>query len=174
MNVATSRVFSKEPGLSIDICEPGRGRAIGTYRNILLLVCAEPINLAELQDTERSIRKLGERHPSGIGVLMLLNKMSKMYVLPDEERRLVANLLKTGPRIHGAANVYRDTGFAAAVLRGMLTGLTLIARTPVPISLLGSVEAGAEWLLRRLPDDSERPTTAELVAAMSSLEAALV
>jgi hypothetical protein len=57
-------------------------------------------------------------------------------------------------------------GFAASIVRGVLTGLQLVTRSKVPTAVFGSVEEGCTWLAPKLPGAPGRRTLpSDLVSA---------
>jgi hypothetical protein len=52
-------------------------------------------------------------------------------------------------KLAGCACVIEGSGFRAAITRTVLTGMTLVARTPIPISFFDQVSAACDWLQPR-------------------------
>ncbi len=71
-----------------------------------------------------------------------------------------------------SALTFEGTGFQASAVRGVATGLALIARSPFPHKVFGSVSEAATWLVARAGDTgTPAPGLPEIIAAMKKLRA---
>jgi hypothetical protein len=73
---------------------------------------------------------------------------------------------KAEPYTRATVVVLPTAGFAASVVRGILTGLQLVKPSKAPTATFGSLEDGCAWLAPKLPLEAGRRILAsDLVAA---------
>src|SRR5262249_34587794 len=66
---------------------------------------------------------------------------------PSEVRDALAGVLgEFGKLIKFSAVAFEGTGFRAAMVRGVVTGLTLLARMPYPHKVFAGVEEAVRWM----------------------------
>ncbi|MEI8258194.1 MAG: hypothetical protein WCJ30_21155 [Deltaproteobacteria bacterium] len=74
--------------------------------------------------------------------------------------------------IVASALSFEGTGFQASAVRGVATGLALIARSPFPHKVFGSASEAATWLVARASDTgTPAPSLPALIDAMKKLRA---
>ncbi|MEI8254818.1 MAG: hypothetical protein WCJ30_04015 [Deltaproteobacteria bacterium] len=77
-------------------------------------------------------------------------------------------LKRLDDRLAGAVNVITATGFAAAAIRGALTGLSLLLRPKYPTAFVGSMAEASAFVAKHWPStDSPEPSIAELTEMLS-------
>ncbi|HJL18898.1 MAG TPA: hypothetical protein RMH99_24760 [Sandaracinaceae bacterium LLY-WYZ-13_1] len=77
-------------------------------------------------------------------------------VPPDADARDVLTKLGTGMRAaQGCAFVSLSRGFGAAMMRSIMTGMTLLARPDFPVKTFADWEPGVDWIAARLDVDPE-------------------
>ncbi len=89
--------------------------------------------------------------------------------IPDGPTRdaLQSAIKRTEPRLHAAVNVILASGFAAAAVRGVFTGFSLVVRPSYPLAFVGSMAEAANDIARFWPAaDPPPPDVAELTAAL--------
>jgi hypothetical protein len=89
---------------------------------------------------------------------------------PSEVRDALARLLgEFGRTIRFSAVAFEGSGFRAAMVRGVVTGLTLLARMPYPHKVFAGVDESSRWLTANLHGIGWRETQAELIEAVAEL-----
>jgi hypothetical protein len=89
----------------------------------------------------RECENLGKRFPTGVGLLTVIQAHSPPP--GAAERVAIAEFMRAGHYIKTSAVVVDGNGFRSAFVRGVVTGLTLLARQPFPHRVLTLTEAAA-------------------------------
>jgi hypothetical protein len=87
--------------------------------------------------------------------------------LPNaESRTAVANIFRFNlEHIVCSANVMEGEGFRAAAVRGVVTGITLVARQPFPNHVFSSVTQAARWIAQAFAKEGDHVTASRLSAS---------
>jgi hypothetical protein len=134
---------------------------IGNAWNVSMLVWGKRTTLHAIAASERAILAHAARFPEGIGLLTVVEEISE--IPNDEERKALSVLLGSlSGKLKRSAVAHEGTGFRAAAVRGVATGLTLLARIPFPHRTFEGMEPAVTWLMEGLP---ERPVEAPVVLA---------
>jgi lysozyme family protein len=91
--------------------------------------------------------------------------------MPDSAAReaLEVRIQRLGT-VRGAVNVIAGTGFRAAAMRGLLSGLARVARPSYPVSYVGTPSEAAAFLaLRWPPTDAHVPSQSELERVLTAV-----
>jgi hypothetical protein len=88
------------------------------------------------------------------GRALFLCVVSSKADAPEQDVRDASVKMITGHerKLAGCACVIEGSGFRAAITRTVLTGMTLVARTPAPIVFFDHVVAACRWLEPRAQD----------------------
>ncbi|MFO0548201.1 MAG: hypothetical protein U0271_07420 [Polyangiaceae bacterium] len=90
-----------------------------------------------------------EQHPRGIVSLNVLERSASPPEAPA--RQAFAGVIRTlGDGVKAYAAVRESEGFGLAIVRSVLTGVTMLVRTPAPLKLFGAVDEAADWLVPHL------------------------
>jgi hypothetical protein len=90
-------------------------------------------------------REQASRYPSGVYLLTIVERDAPMPAPPQREA-LAVFLRSGGGRTRMSAVVIEGTGFRAAAVRSVVTGLAMLVRLPYPHEIFGSMEQAAKWL----------------------------
>jgi hypothetical protein len=94
---------------------------------------------------QETYREQATRYPSGVYLLTIIEKGAPMP--STEQREEVAVFLRSGSgRTRMSAVVIEGTGFRAAAVRSVVTGLAMLVRLPYPHEIFGTLEQAAKWL----------------------------
>jgi hypothetical protein len=117
---------------------------IATWRNVVILVWRRETLVAAVDAAQDVYDKLALANPGG---LFLLTVVEAGAPPPSQEARYaLARFLSSGAgRMILSAVVHEGSGFRAAFVRGVVTGLALLANLPYPHKVFGSVEEAATW-----------------------------
>jgi hypothetical protein len=112
-------------------------------------------------------REVAGRFPEGFVALAVLPHVSLEAPLLKELRAEAERLMTTSPKeLLAVAEVIEGSGFLAATVRSIATGLVLVTRPPFPTRIFAGVEPAAAWLAA-WADRGERATAPRrLVEAM--------
>jgi hypothetical protein len=84
-------------------------------------------------------------------------------------REALARMLAGGNDIACSAVAFEGSGFRAAFVRGVVTGLTILARHPFPNRIFAGVPEASSWLRSQMPRATSSFTTDfELIEGISN------
>ena len=89
----------------------------------------------------------------------------------SEVRTALARFMTEGARvIRSSAVAFEGAGFRAAAVRGVVTGLTMLARQPYPHKVFATMTDAAQWLTGSLAQTAHVPLDSrELLGALEEL-----
>ena len=116
--------------------------AFGTWRNVLAVEWKLRTLAADVRNIRTSLTALGREHPGGVFYLAFVCEAATP---PDEDaRRALAEMLREDAgHLRGGAVVFDGVGFRGAFVRGVATGLVLLARPAFPFEVCSIKDAGA-------------------------------
>ncbi len=119
-----------------------------SLRNVCVVVWNSKPTRALFEHQREALAMSVLRHP---GRALFLCIVSSKADPPEQDVRdaSVKMLLGHERKLAGCACVIEGTGFRAAITRTVLTGMTLVARTPTPIAFFDHVAAACSWLQPR-------------------------
>ena len=141
---------------------------MGTRNGVLILIWRQETTIDGVEAVRREIELLGRAHPKGIGLLTIVEQAAPM---PSSQARngLARTLADFGKVINHSAVVFEGGGFRAAAIRGVVTGLTLLARPPFPHKVFATLEDGASSLAGGLTVDGWEGDAEQLTNAVRDL-----
>lgn len=71
---------------------------------------------------------------------------------PEARERIAKFLGDSSDTLVVSAVIFEGSGFRSAAVRGVVTGLTLVARQAYPHRVFGTLDGGAQWFVRHAPD----------------------
>ncbi|HZS40192.1 MAG TPA: hypothetical protein VFF06_25350 [Polyangia bacterium] len=115
------------------------------------------------------LKALAARQPSGIALLNIVEPSAPAP--PSEVRGALARILtEFGHELKCSAVVHEGSGFRAAAVRGVVTGLTLLARQPFPHKVFATVDEASAWMTDTLHKSFGWTVTAvDLIDAVNDL-----
>ena len=118
---------------------------IATWSSVLVLIWRVNTTMDAVAAVRHEIEALGRAHPQGIGLLTIVEQAAPV---PSSEARngLARTLADFGKIIRHSAVVHEGSGFRAAAIRGVVTGLTMLARPPYPHKVFSTLDSAALWL----------------------------
>jgi hypothetical protein len=131
-NQPVTEVFHAEPDFAVGRCGP-----------VFIVVW-------KVDTTEAGMKRVAElfraaKLPDRVGMLTVVDQAANM---PSAEARALgaAFLSRNATRIVASAVVHEGSGFRAAAVRAVVTGLSMIARQPYPHKVFPEVQPAASWL----------------------------
>jgi hypothetical protein len=112
---------------------------------------------------------LARETSGGLGLLTVVE--AKAPLPPADARKALARFLSSAsPRIKLSAVVFEGDGFRAAGVRGVVTGLTLMARPSYPHKIFSTVLGACQWFGKNFADHGKPVLDAvEMLAAIANL-----
>ena len=158
------------PTTTLRVVEVDANHGKAVLGNMLLAVWRKETTLPAFQRMDALIQEILGQHPKGVGVLQAIEKTA---VPPDADtkREFVRNAQQGEGRVVHFSVVHEATGFHAAIVRAIMSGVYMFARPKFPHMVFSSLADAAAWHVqqqRRIaqPAFSE----AELVSAVHALQ----
>lgn len=100
--------------------------------------------MAGANDLAETCSAFAKEHPEGIGLLTIIEDKAPA---PDNDARgRIAEFLGQAEFIAASGVAFEGSGFRAAAVRSIVSGLTILARQPFPHKVFSSIFATMEWL----------------------------
>lgn len=157
---------------SATIQEVDANFCIASWRQLFVVIWRHDTNAEGLAALRRTFAQFAATH-SPIGLLTIVE--AKAPLPPAQVRSGLASFLtEQGAHIKRSAVVFEGEGFRAAAVRGVVTGLTMLARPPYPHKVFGSIDDACAWLAPGLVGVSGVSLpTAQIWRALTDLRASL-
>jgi hypothetical protein len=148
-----------------------RNQAVVVWDHLVLVIWRGVCDAAAVQRLERAGMDVLRRHPRGAA---LMGVVESTGVPPSAEMRKASaavndRLARQG--LVGVAGVLTQTGFAGSVVRGVITGLTLLSRSDYPFKVFDNHTEAAAWLCQRLGTKGARMGALECAQVIGSYRA---
>ncbi len=134
-------VGSTRPAMIHDVA---KDHLMVTWKNVVVAIYKHETTVAGVASVKRVYNTCVAAHPGGVFLITIVEQGAPMP--PSEVRDLLANFLEggTGKTLMSAV-VHEGSGFRAAAVRSVVTGLAMLARLSYPHQVFGSVEVAARW-----------------------------
>lgn len=153
-------------GSSAQVIKVDTNHCLGSCGPVLVLVWRRESTRSAVMDAMRAVQALRALHPGGLGIIVVVEPTAAPP--SGEIRRALAETLGSlGPVVKRSALVHEGTGFRAAAVRAVVTGLSAIAQQPYPHQVFDSVDLAATWVMQGLP--REATSAEELREAIGAL-----
>jgi hypothetical protein len=130
--------------------EEDEDHVVGLFHRVLIVDWRKEMTPAAMKGLERHLVEHSRR---ARGRVVFFTVIEHGASLPSNEvRTLNAGLLRACP-IQLSVLVFEGTGFQAATVRGVGTGIGLLARTPCPHRAFSSVGQAADWVEAQTVND---------------------
>ncbi|MFO0756041.1 MAG: hypothetical protein U0359_06100 [Byssovorax sp.] len=155
-------------GLTVHLMDANH--CLATYGPLFFALWGEETTRDGVEPIVSLGKTLASAYPAGILSLSVVASNSRPP--SSEVRALIASTIHALKNVKRSAVVVDGTGFLAAMVRGVVTGLQALQRAPYPHQVFGSVDVAIGWLLDGLAKDSPgRPSAIELLDAVRSAQA---
>ena len=135
------------------------------HRNVYITAWWGETTVPRLRRVGEIQNELARKWPKGFVALALIRSANAN--LPADVRAEAEKLSKEpAANLKAIAQIIYGTGFAAAAIRSVATGMVLIARHPRPTKIFGTLEAAATWLvphMNALPEPADKIAETALV-----------
>jgi hypothetical protein len=146
-----------------------RDYCFASWNHVFILIWRHDTTLEGLKALDKAMREHETRCPEGSGLLTIIEQGAPMP--SSEVRTAMARFLTELARfIKISAVAFEGAGFRAAAVRGVVTGLTMLARQPYPHKVFATMPEAAQWLGRSLRETAKLEVDSEsLVKALGEL-----
>lgn len=113
------------------------------------------------------------QHAAGAGLLTIVEPGAPM---PNSEAReaLAKFMTENSDSILVSGVAYEGSGFRAAAVRSVVTGLTMLARQPFPHKVFATIDDASEWMITKMRGGGlVASEVRELIEAVSAARAEL-
>jgi hypothetical protein len=147
----TNKPFSSAGVTTLRVAARDRHHALGSWRNVVLVVWREETQIPAIVRTSQLIGELAQRH----GRIALVQIVEQTAVPPESDiRKAISDMLKKhSDHLISSAVVFEGSGFRAAGVRGVVTAISLLSRTKFPHVIFASPPAALNWTSRHLGTD---------------------
>jgi hypothetical protein len=116
-----------------------------TWERCVGVVWKRETTIAGMAKVEAVFKEQLTRYQTGLYLLTVIEEGASLP--PAEAREAVAIFLRTAAgKIRMSAVVHEGSGFRAAAVRSVVTGLSMLVRLPYPHEIFATVEQAAKWL----------------------------
>ena len=144
----------KQPALPRGATPSSRNRIL-FWRDICVVVDDGSARVVDYADFGRLILEQKSKYPGGIGCLVIIPQQAKPP--PDDVRKAINRALADiEDGLSCFCWVVESTGFSAAMARGVLTGIRILARHKYPIETKLDLKDALTWMLPHLEGGKQR------------------
>ncbi|MEO8877812.1 MAG: hypothetical protein ABI461_19620 [Polyangiaceae bacterium] len=123
---------------------------LATWSNVVILVWRHETTLAGVHAGQQVLADHTRAHPNGVFLMTIVEFGAPMPT--PEVRDALATLLASGAnRILLSAVAHEGTGFRAAAVRSVVTGLAVLAKLPYPHKVFATVDEASAWFSGNSP-----------------------
>lgn len=157
---------ARGPADALRIVARAPGYTVATYRNVMILHVDGAIDRAFLRAALAGHHDALRFEPKGYGVITLVEPSAR---IPDAEIRDEASKLRgeTQHMLRVQSVLIGGSGFFASTMRAVITGIVTLARSRVPLKMVGDTFEAASFVADKLSDPDLR--TMDLVPVLDSL-----
>ena len=114
--------------------------------NVLVLRWPDQAGVGDVQRAQSELRAVGRAHRA-VALLSMIAPGTRFSAV-DEPTRREAQRMMALPDVPlvGSAVVFGGDGFGAAILRGVVSGISLVAGSEKPIRVFASASEAEPWL----------------------------
>ena len=117
---------------------------LATWANVVILVWRKDTTLPGVEAAQRVYDDLARENPGGIFLMTIVEFGAPMP--PPEVRDALARFLASGAgRMILSAVAHEGTGFRAAAVRSVVTGLAVLAKLPYPHKVFATADEAGAW-----------------------------
>jgi hypothetical protein len=125
------------------------------WRDLFVVVDKGNAKASDYAILERMVIDQSAKYPAGLGCLVIIPATASPP--PADVRDAIKGTLhRLAPRMRGLCWVVEGTGFRAAMVRGVLTGLQALSRDPYPTCIERDMSSALIWVLARVTPKQSR------------------
>jgi len=129
--------------------------ALASWQQIFAVIWRRETTIEGAEHLRTACAEFARTQPRGIGLLTIVESGAPLP--PAPARKAIADFLAGGSEfIKCSAVIFEGSGFRAAAVRSVVTGLTLMARQAYPHRVV-DLEDAIEMFVRILPGATGRP-----------------
>lgn len=146
-----------------------RDYCLASWGRVFIVIWRHDTTMEGVRELDRQLASYAPSAPGGCGLLTIIEQGAPMP--SSEVRTALARFMTDGARvIRSSAVAFEGAGFRAAAVRGVVTGLTMLARQPYPHKVFATMSEAAQWLCSSLQETAKHHiVSAELCRALEAL-----
>lgn len=131
---------------------------------------------SDWKDAMLHLETLHQRHPKGVAAFVVFPLAGASLSFRDvqvdrvEMERVAKRFISIG---RGCATVIEGSGFVAATVRSVVSGLTLVTRPPFPSRIFETVDQGVSWFVPTILSHLKTATPAGVSGAVEAARRAI-
>lgn len=142
----------------------------GHWEDLLFEVWLKPGNADDLRAMGDYQKRAARSSAGRMFVTCTSIRLDGILAVNDEMRAIIADTQKAlRGSMKANAIIMATSGFAAAVVRGILAGVMLTRGSSPPYKIFASLEDAAPWVASQMSPIRGRPVTASMVVAVHQL-----
>ena len=153
---------------SFSLLNRSAGVQYGECGGVWVMMLFAPPSADDMRAARPTLRAMSDRFPDGYPTLT--------WVLPGagfsmdaEARKLAATITdEFSSAILAQATLVEGSGFQAAAVRAIISGIDMMARSKAPKKVFGELRPSLEWCLPFCPAASPRAPVAEVLSALAA------
>ena len=156
----------------LEVLRDSAEQVLTRYRNVLLLAVRKAAPLEDVLALGDAVRQTHRETGKKVGLVHLVGAI--IVAPPPEDARKAYGTLMRDPTVPVACSgvIVEQQGFAAAVVRSVITSLALLARPSFPTKVFATAEETARWVHAELAKvDSALASAEDVLAACGELRA---
>jgi len=122
--------------------------AFGSWEDLFFCCWRVHTTLAGAEEAMAYCEGFAASRPAGIGMLTIVE--ANAPAPNNDARHAIARFLRSATYLRASAVAFEGSGFRAAVVRSVVSGLTMLARQPFEHKVFDSVATAAGWLIPEL------------------------
>jgi len=126
----------------LEVLEDDHDHVKGVLSNLVMVVWRRRTLLGPYRDAMQLVTRVGRRHPTGVGVMQVVEVDA---VPPDSDTRNAFGEMMRHPAVKHFSLTHEGTGFKAASVRAIVSGVNALARPRFPHSVHSSVADASRW-----------------------------
>lgn len=144
--------------------------AMGVVENVMIAVWSNETQVATVRLLGAEVKRLAAKWPrAAVGLLQVVEDTCGAHLGPDERAEFSKILRSGGDYIRCSSVVFEGSGFRAAALRGIVTGVALFARAPFPHTVFAKADSAVDWQVAHLRAICPNLTPGALITGVNSL-----
>lgn len=137
------------------------GIVLGAWRQFFFIVYTGATSAASIELLDEAYARFREQSPGSSGLCTVVEEQAPLP--PGPVREGIARFMKAaGGHVVASALVQEGTGFRAAAVRSVATGITLLAKQPFPHHVFATVAEASRWLVPSFEGVSEEELSANV------------
>jgi len=126
----------------LEVLEDDHDHVKGVLSNLVMVVWRRRTLLGPYRAAMQLVTRVGLRHPTGVGVMQVVEVDA---VPPDSDTRNAFGEMMRHPAVKHFSLTHEGTGFKAASVRAIVSGVNALARPRFPHSVHSSVADASRW-----------------------------